>query len=158
MISRWGQADYYKKEQDILPSDTVKVMTRNQRHEDRKRNPKYAKVLDELNKPSMIFPTKEIIRMTQQYFYDDEYTSRYEEDNTFKSHTCEREGMLYYKEALWIPSVALELQHRILTIGHCGECGHVGTGPTLSCIKAHYYWKTIEEDEKNFIHKCLCCE
>jgi hypothetical protein len=158
MISRWGQPDYYGIPPIPLPSKTVKVMTRTQRREERKRNPKYQKVLDELHKPSMVFPTKEIVRIAQQYHYDDEYMVRCEDDDSFKSHASEKEGMLYYKEVLWIPTEAVELQQRILTISHCGECGHVGAEPTLARIKTHYYWKTMEEDAKNFIHNCLCCE
>ena len=169
LASRWGQEGYYEQKAVEKASDTeearhssstkeLRVNTRNQKKEERKRNPKYRKVIDELNKPSQTFPTKDMIRISQQFHYDDEYVPLCESNETFQKSVKEKEGLIYHNEVLWIPKEDIELQLRILTIAHCGENGHTGSGPTLAKIKKYFYWDNMEEDTMNFLHNCLCCE
>ena len=70
----------------------------------------------------------------------------------------EVDGILKVRNgATWIPDNSSELQMRISVVGHCGRSGHRGYETTLSTIKDHFFWKTIDADIDAFSKSCLHC-
>nr|CCA22183.1 AlNc14C147G7406 [Albugo laibachii Nc14] len=58
---------------------------------------------------------------------------------------------------IWIPDDAINLQPRLCVVAHAGPAGHRGFLTTLARLSRHVLWKTLTDDVKQFVDKCLHC-
>ena len=58
---------------------------------------------------------------------------------------------------IWIPSQAVGLKLKILTVAHAGSRGHRGTDGTVSVLAKTFRWKGMRRDAEEFSKKCLHC-
>lgn len=66
-------------------------------------------------------------------------------------------NLLLINGAVWIPSDAVDLKLRLLTIAHAGGAGHRGADPTWHALRNEFYWIDQREDVRSFVSSCLLC-
>jgi len=69
----------------------------------------------------------------------------------------ESNGIIQYKDVIWIPSNDNSMKIRILVAAHTGLGGHRGPDVTAAAVRAHFMWKNMYEEVKSFVHSCLHC-
>ena len=67
------------------------------------------------------------------------------------------DGIIYYKEKIWIPHKQLELITRLCIGAHCGDRGHRSIQVTLDYLKEFVWWMNMDEYVHTFNSKCLLC-
>ena len=67
-------------------------------------------------------------------------------------------GLLCRRGKIVIPDVAA-LRRELLRIHHDDPLsGHFGHRRTLELLSRHYYWKSMQEDVKNYVDTCTSCQ
>ena len=61
------------------------------------------------------------------------------------------------KGIVWIPDEAQLLKLRILIAAPTGIGGHRGYRTTETCIRAHFWWKSLANDVEAFVRSCFHC-
>lgn len=73
-------------------------------------------------------------------------------------HYSIRDGLLYWKGRLLLPSQS-PLIHKVLLEYHSSPIGgHSGITRTLARISAQFYWHNMRTDIRQFIHQCAVCQ
>lgn len=69
-----------------------------------------------------------------------------------------KDGLVFFHDRLYIPKetgLHLELLHEF----HSSPLGgHYGVKSTLARISATYFWPSLRQDVKEYIHRCLTCQ
>lgn len=73
-------------------------------------------------------------------------------------HYSTRDGLLYWKGRLLLPSQS-PLIHKVLLEYHSSPIGgHSGITRTLARTSAQFYWHNMRTDIRQFIHQCAVCQ
>ena len=67
------------------------------------------------------------------------------------------EGLYIQNDVIWIPSMAVNLQLKLLVTSHCGMSGHRGIEATQHILREQFTWKNIDSDVEGFVKGCLHC-
>jgi transposase InsO family protein len=91
---------------------------------------------------------------------DDEYQAQLELVRTDKAQkgVTEENGLLYYKNRLWIPNDN-ELLQMVASAEHDSKvAGHFGQDKTLELLTRHFYWPKMEEWVGDYVRSCDTCQ
>jgi hypothetical protein len=83
---------------------------------------------------------------------------RLTEEGKGQKGTTVEEGLLYYKNRLWIPD-SNELRQEIATSEHDSKvAGHFGQGKTLELMTRHFFWPNLEKWVEDYVRSCDECQ
>ena len=71
---------------------------------------------------------------------------------------CEvRDGLLRYRDRLWLPSYEPLTTHVIQKIHDSFLGGHPGRDATIDLVSRQFYWPSINQDIRRFLRNCDVC-
>ncbi|XP_058734067.1 uncharacterized protein LOC131605768 [Vicia villosa] len=68
------------------------------------------------------------------------------------------QGLLYYKDRLFIPAIADLRQNILLEHHQTPTAGHSGVKATLARLRASFCWPGVHLEVKNMVRHCLTCQ
>jgi hypothetical protein len=81
-----------------------------------------------------------------------------ERPQTKESHTLGTDGLLLYKNRVYVPNVR-ELKLAILKEMHnVAYVGHPGYQKTMAAVKGHYFWPGLKKEIAEYIARCMECQ
>ncbi|MCH83963.1 transposon Tf2-1 polyprotein, partial [Trifolium medium] len=83
---------------------------------------------------------------------------KFREGNTVSSAFSIRQGVLYYKDRLFIPAKSLLRAQILHELHSTPEGGHSGIRGTLSRVAASFAWPNLSRDVQNFVSHCTVCQ
>ncbi|GAU47333.1 hypothetical protein TSUD_101210 [Trifolium subterraneum] len=78
--------------------------------------------------------------------------------NQGPSHYTMKEGLLYWKQRIVIPSNIALIQQVLYEFHSSPIGGHVGITRTLAIIKSQFYWPDMRKDILQYVQNCLVCQ
>jgi hypothetical protein len=77
---------------------------------------------------------------------------------TAEDHFTLRDGIIRYKNRIWLPANAALLP-KILNSLHASPVGgHSGFSMTLRRVKSLFYWKNMKASIRQYVQECLICQ
>ena len=109
----------------------------------------------QINNISTILPNPDLVdSLKTGYGTDPEFRRIYARP---KGSFSVRNGLLYYKERLCIPHIALRTE--ILHDFHAAaSSGHLGSTKTKHRVQQHYHWKNLPKDINDYVAGCRVCQ
>ncbi|PNX96205.1 Ty3/gypsy retrotransposon protein, partial [Trifolium pratense] len=110
---------------------------------------------------SISSPLPTLLANLRQYYRDQEGKTlvlKSETDANMKQVFRFTDGLLYFKEKIYLPDVS-DLRQAIIKEYHCTPmAGHSSVQPTLSRISASFLWPGLYTDVKQFVKTCTTCQ
>ena len=79
-------------------------------------------------------------------------------ENKYEGYKLEEDGLLTYKNKIYIPNVANLRRIVMDEIHQSPYSGHPGYHKTISTTRKQYFWPGMKKDIAEYISKCMKCQ
>jgi transposase InsO family protein len=166
MLSRWANPLYEaRKSTPVTNINTLRAARKRQKS--KRPRPSDTQLLNtflrlnyNVGNPVTELPTRQVIAAAQQNLTATE--KQFVMQNS-KHFTSAPDGLMLFKEKMWIPHEQVELLTRLCIGAHCGlepgccEAGHRSINTTLSYLQEYVQWHDMTAFVTKFCHSCLSC-
>jgi hypothetical protein len=152
LLSRWAHPTYRNYVANDAATATVFAL---KRKIVRERSNEFLNLRYDPSHSNFDFPSLDKIKLVQNDSSMTELDSQFLKDNV--QHITLIQGIVMYRDKVWIPQNERILILCIMIHGHEGSCGHRSIAHTISQIGDLYFWVDMDKDIHSFVSQCLVC-